>query len=86
MSLSEISNVAKAKFNVVPKYTQKIVLAWKVIVKDLRSLIVNKIIIQGGDPATGIFNRKFTVIARPLHVSSAVVSNVWKRFCTVKVP
>jgi hypothetical protein len=51
------SDVAKAKFdNVAPKYTRKIVLAW--MSKDLRSLIVNKIVI-GGDPATGIFNGKF---------------------------
>ncbi len=54
----------------------------KPLSKDLRSLIVNKIILEGGDPATGIFNGKFTDIARSLHVSSAVVSNVWKRFCT----
>ena len=54
----------------------------KPLSKDLRSLIVNKIILEGGDPATGIFNEKFTDFADSLHVSSAVVSNVWKRFCT----
>ena len=49
---------------------------------DLRMLIVNKIILDGGDPATGVFAGRFTDIAHPLDVSSAVVSNVWKRFCT----
>lgn len=54
----------------------------KPLSKDLRTLIVNKIILDGGDPATGVFAGRFTDIARPLNVSSAVVSNVWKRFCT----
>ena len=49
---------------------------------DLRMLIVNKIILDGGDPTTGVFAGRFTDIAHLLNVSSAVVSNVWKRFCT----
>ena len=53
----------------------------KPLSKDLRTLIVNKIILDGGDPTTGVFAGRFTDIARPLNVSSAVVSNVWKRFC-----
>ena len=54
----------------------------KPLSKDLRTLIINKIILDGGDPATGVFAGRFTDIARPLNVSSAVVSNVWKRFWT----
>ena len=34
----------------------------KPLSKDLRSLIVNKIMLEGEDPATGIFNVKFTNI------------------------
>ena len=80
---SDITRVAKAKFeNVAPKCTRTIIPAWKAIVEDIRSLIVNKIILDGGDSASGIFNGKFTDIARSLNVSSAVVSNVRKRFCT----
>ena len=48
---------------------------------DLRLLIINKIINNGGNRATGIFHGKYTDIARQLGVSSAVVSNIWKRYC-----
>ena len=46
----------------------------KPLSKDLRTLIVNKTILDCGDPATGVFAGRFTDIARPLNVSSAVVS------------
>ena len=46
---------------------------------DLRLLIINKIINNGGNQATGIFPGKYTDIARSLGLSSTVVSNIWKR-------
>ena len=54
----------------------------KPLSKDLRLLIINNIILEGGDPAAGGFYGKCTNIARSLNVSSAAVSRVWKRFCT----
>lgn len=48
---------------------------------DLRLLIINKIINDGGNQATGIFPGKYTDIARSLGLSSTVVSNFWKRYC-----
>lgn len=53
----------------------------KPLSNDLRSLIVNKVILEGGDPATGVFTGRFTDVARSVNVSSAVVSNIWKKFC-----
>ena len=53
----------------------------KPLSRDLRLLIINKIINDGGNQATGIFPGKYIDIARSLGVSSAVVSNIWKRYC-----
>jgi transposase len=52
----------------------------KPLSRDLRLLIINKIILHGGDVHTGIFPGKYTDIVHSLGVSSAVVSNIWKRF------
>ena len=41
--------------------------------RDLRLLIINKIINDGGNQGTGIFPGKYIDIARSLGVSSAVV-------------
>ena len=60
----------------------RLYLLGKPLSKDLRLLIIKKIIVEGGDPAAGVFHGKFTNIARSLNVSSAVVSRVWKKFCT----
>ena len=60
----------------------RLYLPGKPLSKDLRLLIINKIILEGVDLAAGVFYGKFTNIARSLNVSSAVVSRVWKRFCT----
>ena len=61
-----------------PKYTRTIIRTRKAIVERFKDAYRNKIILDGGDPATGVFAGRFTDIARPLNVSSAVVSNVWK--------
>ena len=60
----------------------RLYLPGKPLSKYLRLLIINKIILEGVDLAAGVFYGKFTNIARSLNVSSAVVSRVWKRFCT----
>ena len=43
-------------------------------------LIIGNIISNGGNLETGVFPGKFIDIARPLGVSSAVVSKMWKRY------
>ena len=53
----------------------------KPLSQDIRSLIINKIILNGGDHHTGNFPGKYTDIAHCLGVSSAVVSKIWKRYC-----
>ena len=58
--------------NVAAKYTWKIVLTWKAIVERF------EIILEGGDPAVGVFHGEFTNIAHSLNVSSAVVSRAWR--------
>ena len=52
----------------------------KPLSKDLRLLIIGNIIKNGGDPETGVFPGKFVEVARPLGVTSAVVSKIWKRY------
>ena len=51
------------------------------ISKDLRSLIINKIILNGGDPLTGVFPGTYSGVANTLGVSSVTVSNIWKCYC-----
>ena len=53
----------------------------KSLSKDLRSLIINKIILNGGDPLTGVFPGTYTGVANTSWVSSVTVSNIWKRYC-----
>ena len=52
----------------------------KPLSQELRLLIIGNIIKNGCDPETGVFPGKFVDIARPLSVSSAVVSKIWKRY------
>ena len=52
----------------------------KSLSKDTRLLIIGNIIKNGGNPETGVFPGRFIDIARPLGVSSAVVSKIWKRY------
>ena len=52
----------------------------KPLSNDIRLLIIGNIINNGGNPETGFFPGKFVDIARPLGVSSAVVSKIWKRY------
>ena len=46
--------------------------------KDLRLLIVGNIISNGRGPETGVVPGEFVKVARPLGISSAVVSKIWK--------
>ena len=52
----------------------------KPLSNDIRLLIIGNIINNGGNPETGFFPGKFVDVARPLGVSSAVVSKIWKRY------
>ena len=54
----------------------------KPLSNDLRLLVISKIIGAGGDPESGNFPGKFVNIARSLGITSAAVSQIWKRYCT----
>ena len=54
----------------------------KPLAKDLRLLVISKITCAGGDPESGNLPGKFVDIARSIGITSAVVSKIWKRYCT----
>lgn len=54
----------------------------KVLTKDLRTLIIDKIISKDGDTATGLFSSTYASIARSVGVSPVVVAKIWKKFCS----
>ena len=53
----------------------------KSIDDSLRGSIVDWIIAEGGDPASGYFGGQFMEVADRFRVSGPFVSNLWKTFC-----
>ena len=56
----------------------------KPLSKDLRSVIVDTIINEGGDPSTGQFNGTYSSVAKAVKVNHATVAKIWKQFCAKK--
>jgi hypothetical protein len=71
--------------NVARKRTWSIIYAWKTFIRRLRLLIIGNIISNGCDPETGVFPWKLVEVTRPLGISSAVVSKIWKSYCQDKI-
>ena len=56
----------------------------KALSKELRSLIIDKIIRKEGNALTGQFNSSYSAIARSVGVSHVTVAKVWKQFCSTR--
>ncbi len=56
----------------------------KALSDDLRSLIIDKIVDNGGDIATGFFAGSFENIASEVKTKRDTVKKVWKTFCTTR--
>lgn len=56
----------------------------KALSKELRSLIIDKIIRKEGNTLTGQFNSSYSAIARSVGVSHVTVAKVWKQFCSTR--
>ena len=57
----------------------------KALSKELRTLIVDKIISEGGNPLTGEFtNSSCSEIGRSVRVCHATVAKIWKQFCETR--
>ena len=57
----------------------------KALSKELRTLIVDKIISEGGNPLTGEFtNSSYSEIGRSVRVCHATVAKIWKQFCETR--
>ena len=53
----------------------------KALSKELRTLMVDKIISEGGNPLTGEFtNSSYSEIGRSVRVCHAAVAKIWKQF------
>ena len=53
----------------------------KSIEKDMRSLIIDDILSQGGDVSTEFYPGSFRALGKKYKVSGTTVSNIWKTFC-----
>ena len=49
--------------------------------ESLRACIIDTMLLEGGDPATGFFGGKFNEIGDRFRVSAQFVSKLWKKFC-----
>ena len=54
----------------------------KSIDENLRGSVIDSIIAEGGDPASGFFSGKFSDVADRFRVSTQFVSKLWKNLCT----
>ena len=48
----------------------------------LQSSVIDYIIVQGGDPASGFFGGQYSQVAERFSVSAQFVSKLWRQFCT----
>lgn len=48
---------------------------------DVRRLVIDKILLEGGDRVTGFFPSTFSKIATDLNITIPTVSKIWKQFC-----
>ena len=53
----------------------------KALEDDLRRLIIDTILNEGGDVATGISQTSFRTLGRRYKVSSNIIKNIWLNFC-----
>ena len=54
----------------------------KSIDESLRGNILDSIIAEGGDPASGFFPGRYSDVADRFRVSNQFVSKLWQNFCT----
>ena len=54
----------------------------KAIDESLRGSIIDSIILEGGDPASGFFPGRYSDVADRFRVSNQFVSKLWQNFCT----
>ena len=54
----------------------------KAIDESLRGSIIDSIIVEGGDPASGFFPGRYSDVADRFRVSNQFVSKLWQHFCT----
>lgn len=48
---------------------------------DVRRLVIDKILLKGGDRVTGFFPSTFSKIATDLNITIPSISKIWKQFC-----
>ncbi len=56
----------------------------KVLSKELRSLIIDKIISKEANTLMGQFNSSYSAIARSVGVGHVTVAKVWQQFCSTR--
>ena len=54
----------------------------KSIDESLRGSVIDSIMAEGGDPASGFFPGKFSDVANRFRVSTQFVSKLWQNLCT----